>query len=62
MKTKNELIKRREQLYEAWERLPDEDDAENETQRWNLVSWSATMSGQIDSIDWMLEYDFEVEE
>lgn len=62
MRTKNELIKRREQLYEAWRRLPDEEDAENEIERWNIVAAESRISGEIDALDWVLEYDFEVGE
>ncbi len=62
MKTKNEIIKRREELYAAWECLPDEEGDYDDIQRWNIVSWHATISGQIDSLDWMLEYNYEVEE
>ncbi len=62
MRTKNEIIKRREELYAQWERLPDEDEAEDDIQKWNIVAWHASISGQIDGLDWMLEYNFEEEE
>ena len=58
MRTWEEIIKYRAQLYEQWERLPDEDDAEDDIEMWNSIAAQSKISGMIDALDWVIEYDY----